>query len=407
MSRRNEKGSFKPTVVTLAALLLSSMLILMGGAAVAPALPDITAYFAGESSFLVSLIITLPSLSVAIFGFAVGILADKLGKVKVLTISLLIFTIAGAIGFFLDELGTLLVFRFILGIGIAGITSTVTALIAEYYSGVSRTKVLSYQSAAMGIGVLILEFTGGSLAEISWREPFLIYLIGLPIMLLVIFSMREPKVEEPSADVKAMERSQARPINKGYVVLCYVAIIIVMMMVFILPTRIPYYMGELGVSSSLVGLFLGAHGVANAAVSIAYRQFSQRFNPFLLLGAGFVVMFIGLVLTFIVSSVVTAVAMLIIVGVGVGMTVPSIANTLAGEVTNSNSGKIMGGYGTCLSFGQFIISLLSVPLFDMVGGSYPGLFAVMGAISLVSGVLILAWYGLRFRNGRSARATAQ
>ena len=402
MSKDN-KRQFKPTILTLVALLLSSMLILMGGAAVAPALPDITAFFAGESSFLISLIITLPSLSVAIFGFAVGILADKLGKVKVLVISLLIFTIAGVAGFFMDHLGTLLAFRFILGIGIAGITSTVTALIAEYYTGVSRTKVLSYQSAAMGIGVLVLEFTGGSLAEVSWREPFLIYLIGLPILIMVVLSMREPVIEAPTDDIKRMERVQARPINKGFVVMCYVAIIVVMMMVMLLPTQIPYYLEGIGVSSSLVGLFLGAHGIANACVSIAYRQVSQRFNPFFILGCGFVVMAIGLILIMLSDSVALAVAMLIIVGVGVGMSVPPIANILAGEVTNSNSGKIMGGYGTCLSFGQFLISILSVPLLSIVGDSIPALFAIMAGVAFVSGLLILVWY----KSGGEKRSRAK
>ena len=40
------------------------------------------------------------------------------------------------------------------------------------------TRVLGYQAAAMGIGVLILEASGGLLAGISWRAAFLIYLIG-------------------------------------------------------------------------------------------------------------------------------------------------------------------------------------------------------------------------------------
>ena len=49
----------------MVAILLSSMLILMGGAAVAPALNDIKLAFPGQD-FLTSLIITLPSLAIAV-----------------------------------------------------------------------------------------------------------------------------------------------------------------------------------------------------------------------------------------------------------------------------------------------------------------------------------------------------
>ena len=180
---KEESVVFRPTKVTLVAILLSSMLILMGGAAVAPALNDIKLAFPGQD-FLTSLIITLPSLAVALVGYAVGIAADRYGKVKVLLLALAIFIVAGVASYFLPTLESILVARFILGIGIAGITSTVTALIAEYYAGIDRVKVLSYQSAAMGVGVLILRpdpgvhrrVPGGDLLEdpvpgIPHRDP--------------------------------------------------------------------------------------------------------------------------------------------------------------------------------------------------------------------------------------------
>lgn len=52
-----DKGAFVPTRLTLLSMLLVSMLMLMGGAAVAPALPLIHAAFP-DRDFAVSLIIT-------------------------------------------------------------------------------------------------------------------------------------------------------------------------------------------------------------------------------------------------------------------------------------------------------------------------------------------------------------
>ena len=402
---------FKPTKLTLVAILLSSMLILMGGAAVAPALNEIKLAFPGQD-FMTSLIITLPSLAVAIVGYAVGLAADRFGKVKVLFLALTIFVVAGVASYWLPTLESILVARFILGIGIAGITSTVTALIAEYYGGIQRVKVLSYQSAAMGIGVLILEFTGGTLAEISWRTPFLVYLIGMPILIMAILSMREPRMSEHDkdeiADIVAHEKF--RKADYKIVALCYVSIFFCMNLVFLLPTSIPIVLSGLGVSSSIVGLFLGFHGVANAVFSILYRRITARIPPFRILGLGFLCMGVGFAVLILWPSVPLAIFTLIITGVGVGMIVPSLVNTLAGEVTGSNSGSIMGGYGTCLNFGQFAISLLSVPLLALLHDSYYEVYCLMGVIAILYGIVITVWslryYRRRQQQREAAAATA-
>lgn len=377
-------NGFVPTKLTLVAILLCSMLMLMGGAAVAPALPLINEYFP-DSEFLVSLIITLPSLAIALLGFAIGALADRFGKVRVLMASLVVFTVSGVVSFFLDDLYLILVSRFVVGIGVGGISAAVTALIAEYYTGMSRAKVMSYQSAAMGVGVLILEFTGGSLAEISWREPFLVYLIGIPILMLVVMSMREPSVtnDRPEADVP--QRTASRPV----IAVCYVTIFVVMLMAFLVPTKIPYYLEGIGVSTSMVGLFLGIHGIANAVFSLMYRRFVQSIRPFSLMGIGFLVVGAGLCMLMLSDSIPVALATLVLTGMGMGMIIPSAANTLAMQATSSTSGKIMGGYTTCLNLGQFSISIISVPLFAIAGSTYPGLFAVMGAVALIVGAVYL------------------
>lgn len=380
---------FKPSKGTLLTILLCSMLMLMGGAAVAPALPLIEAQFPGQET-LVSMIITIPSLAVALVGFAVGAIADRFGKVRALSMSLAIFVIAGVAGFFIDSnIYLMLAVRFIVGIGIAGISSAVTALIAEYYMGMNRVKVLSYQSAAMGVGVLILEYTGGSLAEISWREPFLVYLIGIPILLLVILTMREPEAPQVVPEIR---ETPVRKSNKNLLIVCYITIFVAMTMAFLLPTKMPTYLQlELGVSTSITGLFLGVHGVSNACFAVMYRRIVQRIRPYAIMGTGFILMFIGLVVLELSETIGASIVMMILAGIALGMITPAVSNTLATEVTGTNSGKIMGGYSTCLNFGQFAISLISVPLFTLVGSSYPDMFAVMAVLALVVGLLFIGY----------------
>lgn len=380
---------YKPNKLTLVALLVSSMLMLMGGAAVAPALPLINDIFPGQD-FLVSLIITLPSLVIAIVGFGMGALADKFGKVRVLTLSLALFTVSGVISFFFDNLTYILVARAVLGVGLAGVSTTVTALIAEYYTGINRVKVMSYQSAAIGIGILLLEYTGGTLAEISWKEPFLVYLIGLPMMLLVMFSMKEPITKNDSSGLAPAVKA-----NGKIIIACYLAAFLMCMMSFLMPTKSTFYLEGIGVSASMMGLFLGIHGVVNCCFSLMYRRFSTVIPPFKLMSLGFILMGIGLCIPMFDGSVEAAVGMLLLTGMAMGMITPSVVNTLATQVTNKSSGKIMGGYATCLNLGQFSISIISVPLLAMVGQSYPMMFASIGIIAFILVPIYLS-LGLRF-----------
>ena len=255
--------------------------------------------------------------------------------------------------------------------------------------GMNRVKVLSYQSAAMGVGVLILEYTGGSLAEISWREPFLVYLIGIPILLLVILTMREPEAPQVVPEIR---ETPVRKSNKNLLIVCYITIFVAMTMAFLLPTKMPTYLQlELGVSTSITGLFLGVHGVSNACFAVMYRRIVQRIRPYAIMGTGFILMFIGLVVLELSETIGASIVMMILAGIALGMITPAVSNTLATEVTGTNSGKIMGGYSTCLNFGQFAISLISVPLFTLVGSSYPDMFAVMAVLALVVGLLFIGY----------------
>lgn len=252
-----QNSSFHPTRWTLVFLLLSSMMILMGGAAVAPALPAISQAFPDASEALIAMIITLPALAIACTGFFIGAAVDKFGRLPVLTISLIIFTFAGASGFFLPTLPAILAGRIILGIGIAGIISSTTALITDYYNGPCRVRVLGYQAAAMGIGVLILDTSGGLLAGISWRTAFLIYGIGLFILIGTLITMKEPAREKTVSNRDTPKvRVPAAPIA-----LIYGTLFIGMTLFFQMPTKFPYLVAGFTADSAIIsGILLGVMG---------------------------------------------------------------------------------------------------------------------------------------------------
>ncbi len=88
---------FSPSGLTKLALLMASMMVLMGSAAVSPSLHGIEVEL-GTSKYLASMVVSLPSLVVAVFGFPVGYLADRVGLARTLVASLALFMLSGASG---------------------------------------------------------------------------------------------------------------------------------------------------------------------------------------------------------------------------------------------------------------------------------------------------------------------
>lgn len=388
------KNPFVPTKWTLAFLLLSAMLTLMGGAAVAPALPLISAVFPNDPVYLISMIITLPSLAVACTGYLIGIACDKFGRRSVLLFSLAVFALAGSAGFYLNSLWVILLSRVILGIGIAGLMTATTALITEYYTGASRARVLGYQSAAMGLGMLILETCGGSLAEISWREPFLIYLIAFVILIGVFFTIQEPN-REPRASLRdfsvKLDMVALSPV--------YLSIFFGMMIIFLMPTRLPYLVSGLGnVSSTVTGLLLGLIGISSALSGIFYGRIAIRMPRMKVMFLCFLLIGLGCSLLGFATSVIAVAVAVAFSGFGQGALIPTIMNWLTDKAPVQAMGKAMGIFSMFLNLGHFGSSLAVVPILAMVG-SDSNLFRVAG----MAAVLVACIYAVVWIRGRSNR----
>jgi MFS family permease len=371
------------------------MVIIMGAAAVAPALDPIGKHFPDASAYVISLVITLPALSVAITGFGVGYLADRFGKAKVLFISLAIFSIAGVSGYFSTSLEMLLAGRFILGIGIAGISLTVTALIGEYWVGIDRGKIIAYQSAAIGIGALILEGAGGMLADIGWKEPFFIYLIAAPILIIGLFSIREPHRIAHTMDIEVPE---IRIPHRGRrIALCYAMIFAGMFLMFSLPTNLSLYVSEIGEDFLICGLLLGVMGTAQAGFSLVYSRVVDKPKDGFAYASAFLLLCIGFLLFFSPNLILMFIGM-ILIGSGLGIITMVVIGSLSYMSVAHNSGKIMGGYSVAMNLAFFTSAIVSTSILTLMNDSFSDTFVLLGA---VAGMICVACFIGGYVSGRT------
>ena len=167
----------------------------MGVASITPAFPKIIQHF-DINTHQVGLLITVFTLPGVVLTPILGIMADRLGRKKILVPSIFLFGLAGGACGLTQDFQLLLAFRFIQGIGAASLGSLNITLIGDIFSGKERIAAMGYNASVLSIGTASYPAIGGGLAMIGWNYPFFFPLLAIPLGLWVIFSLNNP---EPSS----------------------------------------------------------------------------------------------------------------------------------------------------------------------------------------------------------------
>jgi len=254
-------------------MLLIAMTTMMSNVAIVTALPHLKDYFSDTKNieFLSRMMITLPSLAIAFLAPVLGHFVYKIGRKKSALIALLLFTIMGSSGLYLDTMNLLLFSRFMLGIAIATLMIVSTSLIGDYFQGEARHKFMGQQGAFISLGGVVFVVGGGILSDINWRYSFAIYTIGFLLIPLVYTFLNEKVIEnfvvEDDSDLNA---------NLFFI---YFLAFLLMLVFYILPTQIPFLiMNHFNASGTMAGAIIATAFISNGIGAITFRKFKQRFT---------------------------------------------------------------------------------------------------------------------------------
>jgi len=232
-------------------IMLGSMLFVLTGVGISPALPGMSDYFhhLTDSEFLVKLTLTIPALIIAFTAPFAGILLDRWGRRPVILLSLILYGVAGSSGFWMDSLSGILIGRAFLGLATAGLMSGIITLIGDLYEGEQLHRFMGYQGAALGVAGLIFLALAGILADISWRYPFLIHLHAFLVIPGVIHAIKEPKIGLDKTEEIPLKMNETFPWKLTLIIntISFSA----MLLIFLFPVHLPFYLtSELGTTGS-------------------------------------------------------------------------------------------------------------------------------------------------------------
>lgn len=374
---------------TTAVLLVTATLTVMASAIIAPSLPGLEAEFSdvAHADLLVRLMLTLPALFIAVAAPLLGVLVDRVGRRNVLLFSLALYGLAGGSGLVLSDLYAVLAGRALLGVAVGGVFVASTALIADWFSGPDRARMLGLQAAFMGIGGAVFLTLGGFLASISPRGPFVVYVIALVVLPFAARVITEPVREraDPSAGAGRARMPWA------LVSLVLAVALFGMLAFYIVPTQLPFYLAGLtGAGPLTSGLAIALLNVVGVVVSLNFRRVRERLSFPAIAVAVFVAIGLGLLLVGVASSLPLVLVGLAVAGLGTGLLLPTLNGWIAHGTPAALRGRALGVLSTAVYLGQFLSPLLSQPVAraSSVGSAFE-LAAVLCAVVAV-GVAVLA-----------------
>jgi MFS family permease len=154
---------------------------LMGGQASAAQIGSVGGYLAMAGLF-----------GWAIGGFLFGVLADYIGRVKTLAISIVVFSVFTACQGFSQTPVQLGLFRFLAGIGTGAEGVVGIALVAEVFAQTHRAKVLGIMMTGGAFGPLIGGQVYNLVAPYGWRYVFFVGIIPALLLLILRRGVHEP-----------------------------------------------------------------------------------------------------------------------------------------------------------------------------------------------------------------------
>ncbi len=124
-------------------------------------------------------------------GFLFGILADKLGRLKVLFVSILLYSLANIGNAFVTDITQFAIARFFAGVGLAGELGVALSWISESLDRRQRTVATMMVSAIGLFGGITAAFVG---AKCHWQTSYIVGgVLGL-ILLVLRISVKESKI---------------------------------------------------------------------------------------------------------------------------------------------------------------------------------------------------------------------
>ena len=355
-----DKRKIKIAILSMSSLLMISM-------TASAVLADIQRYFVGVDPSLISMVLTIPSLMGLVFAFASGPLSLHLPKKSLVIFGLVCGLTGGMVALLFGSLSIYVLLGCSLLLGVAqGMNSTMSmALIADYFVAEESGALMGLQSAFVNGGSMVLLFSSGMLAGVSWQLSYLVYLVFIPVIVIVMKNL--PNDHPQTADQERPAEKSAKLNARVY----FTALIMFLfgVFLFVFQTNVAMYVAAKGFGdASTSGLINTSMSAAGMLTGVLFGRM-QRVLKQLIIPVSLVVGSLGMLSIFVIGNLPALFIGAMCCGFCLATINPAGTFVAANAVHASISSLAIAVVTASCSVGIFVSPLLSNAVANAAGGN--------------------------------------
>jgi len=370
-------------------LLFALTIVAVGNvSSVAPAFPQVIDVF-GISQVQVGWVVTAYSLPGILSAPLAGVMADRLGRKRVLVPTMFVFPVAGGACALARSFPVLLALRAFQGAAAAPLVGLAVTIIGDRYEGTARAAAIGYNASALNVGTATYPALGGALAAIAWFWPFALPLLALPVAAAVMWKLEPPPVDRAQTlwdylDVAGDRLADRRVlgllgINLGVFILIFGAFL----------TYVPELLDErFGSTPVVAGIVLAGASVSSGLVATQLGRLTTMVSEDRLIQLSLVIDAGALALMPLAPAPWGVGAASVLFGVAQGLNQPALQTRLTELASDASRGILLSLNGMTLRLGQAIGPLLLGGAL-ILGGIGAVFYAAGGLALLVGGGAVL------------------
>jgi ACDE family multidrug resistance protein len=176
----------------------TSIAAVMGSQLVFPVLPPMMQQLAVSES-AIGLVVSVYSIPMIFLAPLAGAIADLHGRRPLLFVGMLLFGLGGAAVSLAPSFEWVIALRALQGIGATAILPLTIVLLSDLVSGHQESGAQGMKVFLDRIGIFVIPLLAGVLAVVSWRLPFLLFALAVPVAFLGLAWLPETRPREPTS----------------------------------------------------------------------------------------------------------------------------------------------------------------------------------------------------------------
>ena len=174
-----ESGKYRVPLITVISILSMSIVVNLPGLAISPVMGKLEEVFPHTSELEIQLLSILPNFFIIPFVLLSGKLSMSKSKLSLAFLGLVIYLLSGIAYLFAKNMVWMIIISCTLGVGCGLVIPIAGGLLADYFFGKYRVKLLGVKSGVAVFTIVLANIFVGGTVNKDWHVPFIVYIVPI------------------------------------------------------------------------------------------------------------------------------------------------------------------------------------------------------------------------------------